>query len=202
MNIRPQDITGLVLAGGQGQRMGGLDKGLQAYGTDALVAHVVRRLKPQVGTLMISANRHLEDYRDYADEVISDAFADYAGPLAGMHAGLKHCRTRWLLTAPCDSPFLPDDLASRLSAALITHHADLAYAVTGSPTSPQLHPVFALMSVDLIDSLGTYLAAGGRKVREWQASVRGIAVSFPDEQAFRNLNTLAELHAANRDVMR
>ena len=202
MNIRTQDITGLVLAGGQGQRMGGLDKGLQKYGTEALVAHVVRRLKPQIGALMISANRHLTDYRAHADDVISDAYAGYAGPLAGMHAGLRHCGTRWLLTAPCDSPFLPDDLASRLSAALITHDAQLAYAVTGPHTSPQLHPVFALMSIDVRDSLDAYLAAGGRKVREWQASVRAVAVSFPDEQAFRNLNTLAELQAASQDFMR
>ena len=196
MNIPVQQITGLLLAGGQGNRMGGLDKGLQLLQGEPLALHVMRRLSPQVGTLLVSANRHLDDYRQLGCDVIADELQGYQGPLAGIHAGLVHCATPWLLAAPCDSPFLPPDLGQRLAAAVIAHDADLACAVTGTGDMQRAHPVCALMRAALRDDLARYLASGGRKVREWQAGVKAVPVPFPDEQAFRNLNTRNDLAAA------
>lgn len=193
MIVSPQQITGLVLAGGEGRRMGGLDKGLQAFGNEPLVAHALRRLRPQVGMLLISANRHLDAYRQFGAGVISDALPGFHGPLAGIHAGLRHCASPWLLTVPCDSPFFPDDLAQRLATALVENDAALAFAVTGDGEGRREHPVFSLIRTDLRDDLERYLHRGYRKVRDWQARVNAVAVPFDDQQAFRNLNTLAEL---------
>ncbi len=202
MSIPAQHITGLLLAGGQGHRMGGLDKGLQAFHGEALARHVMRRLSPQVGTMVISANRHLDDYRRFACDVISDELAGFQGPLAGIHAGLGHCATQWLLTVPCDSPFLPAELAQRLGEAIVANDADLTYAVAGSGEARREHPVFSLMRVTLRDDLGRYLERGGRKVREWQAGVKAVAVPFDDDAAFRNLNTTSDLAAAHAAASR
>lgn len=215
MNIPVEQITGLLLAGGEGRRMGGLDKGLRLLHGEPLASHVMRRLTPQVGTLLISANRHLDQYEQLGYRVIADEMSGFHGPLAGIHAGLQHCDTPWMLTAPCDSPFLPHDLAQRLAEAVIESGADLAYAVTGAgdaqgdhtrsdrtrrdctqpdpDPAPREHPVFSLVRTDLRDSLARYLEGGGRKVREWQASINAVAVFFPDELAFRNLNTASDL---------
>jgi molybdopterin-guanine dinucleotide biosynthesis protein A len=195
MSIPAQYITGLLLAGGQGTRMGGRDKGLQTYRGEPLALHVLRRLTPQAGTLLISANRHLDAYRQFGADVVTDAYGEFEGPLAGMQAGLVRCTTPWLLSVPCDSPFLPLDLAQRLADALIANNADLAYAVTGPDEGQtnQVHPVFSLMRSSLRDDLARYLQTGARKVREWQASVKAVAVPFADEHAFRNLNTIADL---------
>ncbi len=180
--------------------MGGLDKGLQAFHGEPLALPVMRRIAPQAGTLLISANRHIDDYRQLGAEinadVITDTLAGYQGPLAGIHAGLQHCTTPWLLTVPCDSPFLPLDLAQRLGAAIITHDADLAYAVTGSGDTLREHPVFSLMRASLRDSVGHYLDSGARKVRDWHASLKSVAVYFDDEDAFRNLNTVDDIALA------
>ncbi len=207
VNIPAQQITGLLLAGGEGRRMGGRDKGLLLLHGEPLAAHVMRRLSPQVGTLLISANRHLDQYRQLGREVIADELSGFHGPLAGIHAGLRHCKTPWLLVAPCDSPFLPHDLLQRLGEAVLANDADLACVVTGAGEARREHPVFALMRTSLRDSLGRYLEGGGRKVREWQAGTKAVAVPFPDEQAFRNLNTASDLaeaeaarHPARADV--
>lgn len=225
MNIPVAQITGLLLAGGEGRRMGGLDKGLQLLHGEPLASHVMRRLTPQVGILLISANRHLDQYEQLGCRVIADEMSGFHGPLAGIHAGLQHCDTPWMLTAPCDSPFLPQDLAQRLADAIMESGADLAYAVTGSgdpqgdhgqrdhisrdhtsrdhprrDPAPREHPVFSLMRTDLCDSLARYLEGGGRKVREWQASINAVAVTFPDELAFRNLNTASDLADAEADT--
>ena len=194
MSIPAQHISGLLLAGGQGARMGGLDKGLQVFRGEPLALHVLRRLAPQVGPLMISANLHLDIYRQFGYDVISDASTGFQRPLAGMHAGLLRCSTPWLLSAPCDSPFLPTDLAERLAQAVNTMGADLAYAVTGEGPMSQAHPVFSLMRASLRDELGRYLHSGSRQVRAWQHSVHAVAVRFADEAAFRNLNTIADLN--------
>ncbi len=193
MNSPAEQITGLLLAGGQGHRMGGLDKGLQLLHGEPLAAHVMRRLSPQVGTLLISANRHLDQYGQLGCRVIADQLSGFHGPLAGIHTGLLHCDTPWMLTAPCDSPFLPHDLAQRLADAIVTQQADLAYVVTGSGDAQREHPVFSLMRKEVRDSLARYLSGGGRKVREWQASINAVAVPFPDERAFRNINTASDL---------
>ncbi len=173
--------------------MGGLDKGLQRLHGEPLAAHVMRRLSPQVGPMLISANRHLDQYRQLGCDVIADQLSGFHGPLAGIQAGLLHCDTPWMLTAPCDSPFLPHDLAQRLIDAIVRSEADLAYVVTGSGDVQREHPVFSLMRREVHDSLARYLEGGGRKVRHWQASSRAVAVPFPDEQAFRNLNTVSDL---------
>ena len=197
------DITGLVLAGGLGRRMGGVDKGLQTWQGAPLVQHAMQRLRPQVSTLMLNANRNLDDYRAFGVPVWPDAVADFGGPLAGFLAGLDHCSTPLLLTVPCDAPLFPTDLAQRLAQALVTADADLALACAPDATGelrPQ--PVFCLMRVQLRDSLRSYFEAGGRKVETWAAQQRLVQVAFDqpgeDPQAFANLNTLEELKALTK----
>ncbi len=186
------EVTGLVLAGGRGRRMGGIDKGLQPFRGRAMVEAVIERLRPQVGMLLINANQNLDAYRAFGLPVICDEIADYAGPLAGVHAGLRRCTTPWLATAPCDSPFLPADLVARLADAASAAGADLAVAKTGA----QAHPVFALCRAGLLGDLERYLAGGGRKIDAWYAALAVVEVPFDDEAgAFVNINTREELVA-------
>jgi len=193
MQITTNAVTGLILAGGRGSRMGGVDKGLQAFLGQTMAAHVIGRLAPQVQGLMINANQNLDAYGAYGHPVWPDSLAGFPGPLAGMLAGLSHCATPYMITAPCDSPFLPVDLVGRLSDALIAAEADVAVAVTGSGASRQPHPVFCLMKTSLLPHLDAYLQQGGRKVETWYRSLRFVEVAFADEAAFRNINTLEEL---------
>lgn len=186
-------ITGLILAGGRGERMGGIDKGLQTFRGLPLIHHAIERLTPQVNALMINANHHLTRYAGFGVPVCTDAYGDFAGPLAGMEAGLRSCDTPLLLTAPCDCPFLPEDLSNRLYEALVKDDADVAVAATGTSDATQLHPVCCLLKAALLPQLSAYLKDGGRKVREWQAAQKMVIVHFANELAFRNLNTLAEL---------
>jgi molybdopterin-guanine dinucleotide biosynthesis protein A len=186
-------ITGLILAGGRGSRMGSIDKGLAMLGDKPMVQHVIQRLQPQVQRLLINANQNLETYAAFGTPVWPDAMPDFAGPLAGLQTGLMHCETPYLVTAPCDSPFLPPDLVKRLAAALQAEDADLAVAVTGEGETRQPHPVFSLAKVSLLPHLTEFLQSGGRKVDRWYASLRVAQVHFADEAAFRNINTLAEL---------
>lgn len=185
----PQDITALVLAGGMGRRMGGLDKGLQPFRGQPLMAHVVARLAPQVAGLLVSANRNLAAYAGYGYPVVADIHAGYAGPLAGIHAGLAACPTRLLATAPCDAPHLPLDLVARLHIRLQEAGAEIAIAAT----SEGLQPTFALMQRDLLPSLGAFLDSDRHRLQEWCRSRQLVVVDFDDAQAFANLNTLAEL---------
>ncbi|MFO1219292.1 MAG: molybdenum cofactor guanylyltransferase MobA [Burkholderiaceae bacterium] len=187
----PRDITGLVLAGGRGSRMGGLDKGLQLLRGEPLVAHAIRRLAPQVGAVMINANRHEQRYAEFGLPVWPDADVDYAGPLAGFLAGLAHCATPWLMTVPCDTPLMPADLVARLAAGLGTARA--AIAVTEAAGLRQRQPVFCLLRRELHDDLAAWLAAGERKIERWLARVGCAEVVFADADAFFNANTLAEL---------
>jgi molybdopterin molybdotransferase len=187
-------ISGLVLAGGRGSRMGNVDKGLQPFRSSTMVEHVLARLRPQVGPLLISANRNLETYRAFGAPVLTDEMADFPGPLAGLETGLRHCATPYLLTVPCDSPFLPPDLAAHLFAALQEHDADVAYAATqeaGMLVQP--HPVFCLVRADRLPVLSAYLAQGGRRVDGWYRDLKAVEVVFDDADAFRNINTLDEL---------
>jgi molybdopterin-guanine dinucleotide biosynthesis protein A len=187
------EITGLILAGGRGSRMGSVDKGLAPFGSQPMVLHVVQRLRPQVQHLLINANQNLDTYAAFGAPVWPDAMPDFAGPLAGLQTGLMHCKTPYLVTAPCDSPFLPPDLVRRLATALLAVNADLAVAVTGEGEARQPHPVFCLAKTSLLPHLTEFLESGGRKVDRWYASLRLAEVNFPDESAFRNINTLAEL---------
>ena len=184
-------VTGIVLAGGQGRRMGGVDKGLQLLHGKPMVAHVLARLGPQVDELLINANQNLADYEKLGHRVVPDAIGGFAGPLAGLHAGLCAASHPLALTAPCDSPFLPLDLFSRLRKAL--NENELAVAKTGD----QAHPVFALVRRSVIKNLERFLEGGGRKIDAWYASLKVIEVSFDDEaDSFRNINTREELDKA------
>ena len=187
------DITGLILAGGRGSRMGSIDKGLVPLGDQPMVQHVIQRLRPQVQRLLVNANQNLDTYGAFGAPVWPDAMPDFAGPLAGLQTGLMHCETPYLVTAPCDSPFLPQDLVQRLAKTLLAEGADLAVAVTGEGATRQPHPVFSLVHVSLLPHLTAFLEGGGRKVDRWYASLRVAEVHFADEAAFRNINTLAEL---------
>ena len=184
-------ITGIVLAGGQGRRMGGVDKGLQVLHGRPMVAHVIARLAPQVDDVIINANQNLADYEQLGHRVVPDAIGGFQGPLAGLHAGLRATSHPLALTAPCDSPFLPMDLAERLHSYLGSR--DIAVAKTGD----QAHPVFSLVRVSVLHHLSVFLADGGRKIDAWYSTLDVIEVPFDDEaDAFRNINTREELNQA------
>jgi molybdopterin-guanine dinucleotide biosynthesis protein A len=184
-------VTGIVLAGGQGRRMGGVDKGLQLLHGKPMVAAVLARLAPQVDEILINANQNLEAYARFGCRVVPDTVGGFAGPLAGLHAGMSEASHPLVLTVPCDSPFLPLDLFSRLEKELKQN--DLAVARTGD----QPHPVFALVRTTVKKNLEDFLSRGGRKIDAWYGSLKVIEVPFDDEaDAFRNINTREELDSA------
>jgi molybdopterin-guanine dinucleotide biosynthesis protein A len=181
-------VSGIVLAGGKGSRMGGVDKGLQPLRGKPMVVWAIARLKPQVDEIVINANQNLEVYSALGYRVVPDEIGGFAGPLAGLHAGLAAATHSLCATVPCDSPFLPADLVSRLKSALGEN--DLAVAKTGG----QAHPVFVLLRTSLRKNLEAFLKNGGRKIDAWYASLKVVEVPFDDEEdAFRNINTLEEL---------
>ena len=181
-------VSGIVLAGGLGRRMGGVDKGLQLLRGKPMIEHVLERLAPQVDEIVINANQNLERYAAFGHRVVSDRISGFAGPLAGLHAGLEAISQPLAVTVPCDSPFLPADLVSRLRRHLGGN--DLAVAKTGD----QPHPVFALVRRSVAQNLHAFLASGGRKIDAWYAALHVVEVQFDDEaDAFRNINTLEEL---------
>jgi molybdopterin-guanine dinucleotide biosynthesis protein A len=182
-------VTGLILAGGLARRMGGGDKGLRLFRGRPMVAHAIERLAPQVDALLINANQNRESYATLGYPVVADVIEGYAGPLAGLHAGLSACATPLLVTSPCDSPFLPLDLVAKLYAALELDAAQLAMARSGGWNQP----VFALCRREVLDSLSAFLAAGGRKVDAWYAALKVVEVPFPDEAGFANINTPEDL---------
>ena len=193
--MSPPDITAVILAGGLARRMGGVDKGLQQIDGQPMVQRVLNRLQPQVGNVIINANRHLDEYQRFRVPVCSDIVNGYAGPLAGIHAALLHTKTPYLVSAPCDSPLLPKDLVSRLSSALTEHQADAAVVVTVGGGQQQRHPVFIMLKTSLRASLEAYLNSGARKVDHWLESIDCIDVYFDDAAAFTNVNTLADMDA-------
>lgn len=193
MSIDRQDITGLVLAGGRGSRMGGVDKGLQPHHGMPLAQHALLRLGTQVGELMINANRNLSAYESMGVPVWPDASADYPGPLAGLLAGLERCETPFLVSVPCDTPNFPQDLVTKLAQALVEHQADIAMAAIQEDGQLRTQPVFCLLKSELMESLVAYLQSGERKVDRWTAQHRCVPVLFEDAAAFFNANTLAEL---------
>ncbi len=197
-------VTGLVLAGGRGSRMGGVDKGLQTYNGTPLALHALLRLQMQEGqhlcATMINANRNLAAYEAFGVPVWADSLDGYAGPLAGFLTGLEHCDTPFLLTVPCDSPLFPLDLLQRLMDELQAEDADIAMA-SAPEADGALHPqpVFCLLKTSLVESLVRFTQSGGRKIDAWTAQHRTVLVPFnrPDDaaQAFANANTLQELRA-------
>ena len=186
------DLTGMVLAGGEGRRMGGRDKGLEPFAGLPLVGHVVKRLEGQVAELLINANRNTDAYRFFADRVIADLVMDgaeggFKGPLMGIYSGLRAAKTPWLLVVPCDSPALPDDLVARMVKGIGQH--DIAVAFDGD----RLHPVVALLRTSLADDLAATLAEGERKIDRWYARHAWCKVDMSDcPDAFANLNTEEE----------
>jgi len=183
-------VTGLRLAGGKGSRMGVVAEGLQAFRGKRLVDHVYERFAPQVGGVVINANQNHEEYKTFGVRVVSDAIGGYAGPLAGLHAGLSVSKRPFLASVPCDSPFLPADLIERLYRRIDESGAELAVAKTGD----QPHPVFSLMRRGVLDHLADFLKGGGRKIDVWYATLNVVEVAFDDEpEAFSNINTREEL---------
>ncbi|MBC7941557.1 MAG: molybdenum cofactor guanylyltransferase MobA [Chitinophagaceae bacterium] len=191
--IAVADITGLILAGGRGSRMGGVDKGLQNHHGMPLALHALMRLQPQVGAMMINANRNLAAYDSMGVPVWPDPLPDFPGPLGGLLAGLEHCETPYLVTVPCDTPNFPLDLVSRLAGALADADAEVAMAATVEDGTWHAQPVFALLRSDLLESLVAYLHSGERKIAVWAHRHRCIEVPFDDGAAFFNANTLDDL---------
>jgi molybdenum cofactor guanylyltransferase len=184
-------VSGVVLAGGQGRRMGGVDKGLQPLRGKPMAQWALERLAPQVDEILINCNQNLDAYARFGYRLVPDEIGGFAGPLAGLHASLKAAAHPLVVTVPCDSPFLPSDLVSRLKQHLM--EKDLAVAKTGD----QPHPVFSLVRRDVLGNLEAFLRSGGRKIDAWYASLATVEVSFDDEaDAFRNINTLEELGKA------
>lgn len=182
--IKQDELTGLILAGGRGRRMGGRDKGLETFAGQPLVLHVRERLEGRVAEVLINANRHLDAYRALAERVIADAEEGFQGPLMGIYSGLRAATTPWLVVVPCDSPALPHDLIARLVGSI--GESDIAVAFDGE----RLHPVVALIRTALADDLGEALSAGERKIDRWYARHAWCRMDVSDcPEAFANLNT-------------
>jgi len=199
--IEISEITGVVLAGGRGSRMGGVNKGLQNFNDVPLALHTQLRLSPQVGELLINANRNLAAYESFGVPVWPDAasLGDFAGPLAGFLTGLERCETSFMMTVPCDTPLFPHDLVARLATALEAEDADIAVAAALEEDGQlRAQPVFCLMRSELLESVVKFTHGGGRKIDAWTALHKTVLVPFDqpgdDPKAFINANTLAELH--------
>jgi molybdopterin-guanine dinucleotide biosynthesis protein A len=197
--ISSEHITGLILAGGRAQRMGGIDKGLIPFHGKPLIESAISRLKPQVSTILINANRSITKYSHYGYPVLMDETPDFSGPLAGFSVGLKHCKTPYLLTSPCDSPLFPTDLAAKMAVELEGNHLELVFASSKEDDGkiwPQ--PVFCLMKSNLQDSLHAFLSKGDLKIDRWFKELRSGTVVFEHSQAFANVNTPEELAALEK----
>ncbi len=186
MQIERHNITGLILAGGKARRMGGDDKGLLMLGNKAMIEYIIERLQPQTATLIINANRNHALYARYGLPIIADQLADFCGPLAGMNSALQSIKTDYMITAPCDSPFISLDLVQRLADALRDQDAEISVAHNGE----RIQPVFCLLKKSLQSSLNAYLDSGERKIDRWFKQHHYVTVNFSDEiQMFDNINT-------------
>lgn len=188
-NVEPMAITGLIIAGGLARRMGGVDKGLQLFQGRSLLTHVIERFAPQVDCLLLNVNHNAAAYASFGLPQVADQRMDYAGPLAGVQAGLTHCTTPLLACVPCDTPLLPRDGVARLFAALQQHEADLAVARAAG----QVHHAFMLCRREVLAGLTLFLEQGGRRYGEWQHQCRHVEVDFVETEAFMNFNSLEEL---------
>lgn len=181
-------ITALVLAGGRGERMGGKDKGLLEWQGKRVIDSIISQLRPQVSQLMINANRHIEDYKTLGLPVITDTLKDFQGPLAGVLSGMSHANTTHILTVPCDAPVLPEQLVATLTQAL-AKGGEIAVAHDGE----RFQPVYALLPINLLSELETFLEAGNRKIMLWYKQHALVAADFSDQpDAFQNINTPAD----------
>jgi molybdenum cofactor guanylyltransferase len=180
-------ITGLVLAGGEGRRMGGQDKGLVIYSGKPMVDWVIERILPQVDELLISANRNLDEYAQRGYRVLPDSLPGFRGPLAGMLTGLNAARHEWVLAVPCDVPHLPLDLVSHLAESAARRQAVIAR------DDERTHPAIVLLNRSCTQKLMDYLERGGRSVKGFLGTLNAVTVLFPDPAAFRNINTAGQL---------
>jgi molybdopterin-guanine dinucleotide biosynthesis protein A len=195
----PQQISGVILAGGLGRRMGGVDKGLQHLHDKPMVQWVLERFAPQVDEVWINANQNAERYAAFGYPLLADQIAGFVGPLAGLHAALSKAAHPLVATVPCDSPLLPGDLVARLAVALEARAAQLAVA----RTFEQAHPVFCLCRRTVLPHLTAFLESGGRRFERWYATLNSIEVAFDDEaEAFSNINTRDELEKLGRNEIR
>lgn len=184
------NVTGLILAGGRARRMGGIDKGLVKLRGRSMVEHIIEALHTQVDTILINANRNLDEYSQLGFKVIKDEIDDFQGPLAGIASGLSHARTDFIVTAPCDGPFLAPNYVSRLYAAADEANANISVAFDGK----RLQPVYALINKSLLPSLLAYLHAGDRKIDLWYQQENCVQVDFSaTPKIFTNINTPEEL---------
>jgi molybdopterin-guanine dinucleotide biosynthesis protein A len=176
--------------------MGGIDKGLIPFMGKPLIEQAIARLRPQVTTILINANRNHDRYAEYGHAVIADKHPDFAGPLAGFAAGLEHCKTEYLLSVPCDSPVFPLNLSEQLLEEMISTQSDLVYASSLDASGASwTQPVFCLMRRTVQQSLQAFLDQGGRKIDRWFEALPSSAVVFADDAAFANTNTPEELQA-------
>lgn len=185
-------VSGCILAGGQGTRLGGIDKGLVKFGTSTLIEHAINRLSPQVESLIVNANRNTDKYNEFGFPVFRDSNTNFDGPLQGFYTGLVNTDADYVAFTPCDCPFFPLNLVQQLAESLINSHVQLSMTVAGG--RPQ--PVFAIVSIDLQNSLGKFLENGGRKIRHWVESVKYTTVNFSESMAFDNINTADDLREA------
>ena len=193
MPINPHDINAVILAGGQGSRLGGLDKGLIELNKRPLIQHVIERIQQQVSNIIISANRNISDYANFGFEVYEDDIPDFAGPLAGILKALEHCQNEWLLIVPSDSPFIPYDLAQRLGDNIENNKVAIPH------DGKYLHPTFALIHKSLSSSLKDFLQQGERKARVWMQQQEHTIIDFSDQaDAFININTEDDLNNAEK----
>lgn len=198
MTKHKQTITGIILAGGRAKRMNGQDKGLITLNGQTMISHIITQLEPQVDEIVINANRNIDEYKTYALKVISDQhFNDYHGPLAGMLSGMQHCDSDYILTVPCDSPFIPADLCRRLLLTLTTHDADICVVHDGD----RLQPVFSLIKTGLQQSLKNYLDNGDRKIDLWYKQHNMVTADFSDHKTISlNINTPDELELLEQQL--
>ena len=193
--MKTNNITGLILAGGLARRMGGTDKGLVTLEGRPMISYIIDALGPQVDTILINANRNISAYQEYGYPVISDDIEDFQGPLAGMASGLRHCQTDYIVTVPCDGPFLPDNYAETLMQAAIQSNSKISVAFDGH----RLQPVYALIHRDLLNDLSEYLAAGERKIDRWYDKHQFAKADFSStSEMFTNINTPEDLKAASQ----
>ena len=198
--IPTHQITGLILAGGRAQRMGGIDKGLIAFRNKPLIEFAIARLIDQVGCIQITANRNLEQYSAYGYPIVMDETPDFSGPLAGFAAGLRECKTEYLVTVPCDTPLFPVDLVNRMGGQLIDGNHELIYASSKDAMGKiWAQPVFCLMQKGVAKSLENFLKSGERKIDHWFGKLRSTTIVFEDEKAFSNVNTPDELSSLEKN---
>ena len=196
MNMH-NNTAGLILAGGKAQRMGGNDKGLLELNGRAMIEYVINGLKPQVSTLLINANRNIETYKQYGFDVLEDQLNDFQGPLAGFASGLDHCPTDYIVTAPCDGPYICSDYVERLHNAAAKENTSISVAYDGK----RLQPVYALIHKKHLPSLMKFLASGDRKIDRWYEQEHYAKADFSDSlEMFTNVNTLEELSEVSQQL--